>query len=97
MNTTNDYLQKLRAYKAAKASVYGISRIGIFGSVARGEHTEGSDIDVCVDLLHPSLYYMVHIKEELQQLFGCSVDIIRIRPEMDALLKRDIMKEGIYA
>ncbi len=97
MNTTNDYLQKLRAYKAAKASVYGISRIGIFGSVARGEHTEGSDIDVCVDLLHPSLYYMVHIKEELQQLFGCSVDIIRIRPEMDALLKRDIMKESIYA
>ena len=97
MNTTNDYLQKLRSYKAAKASVYGISRIGIFGSVARGEHTEGSDIDVCVDLLHPSLYYMVHIKEELQQLFGCSVDIIRIRPEMDALLKRDIMKEGIYA
>lgn len=97
MNTTNDYLQKLRAYKAAKASVYGISRIGIFGSVARGEHTEGSDIDVCVDLQHPSLYYMVHIKEELQQLFGCSVDIIRIRPEMDALLKRDIMKEGIYA
>lgn len=97
MNTTNDYLQKLRTYKAAKASVYGISRIGIFGSVARGEHTEGSDIDVCVDLLHPSLYYMVHIKEELQQLFGCSVDIIRIRPEMDALLKRDIMKEGIYA
>ena len=90
MNTTNDYLQKLRAYKAAKASVYGISRIGIFGSVARGEHTEGSDIDVCVDLQHPSLYYMVHIKEELQQLFGCSVDIIRIRPEMDELLKRSM-------
>lgn len=97
MNTTGEYLQKLKDYKASKASMYGISRIGIFGSVARGEHTEGSDIDICVDLLHPSLYYMVHIKDELQQLFGCSVDIVRIRPEMDALLKRDIMKEGIYA
>lgn len=97
MNTTNEYLQMLKTYKAAKASVYGISRIGIFGSVARGEHTEGSDVDICVDLQHPSLYYMVHIKEELQQLFGCSVDIVRIRPEMDALLKRDIMEGGIYA
>ena len=82
MKTTNEYLQALRSYKESKASVYGISRIGIFGSVARGEHTEGSDVDICVDLQH---------------LFGCSVDIIRIRPEMDALLKRDIMKEGIYA
>ena len=97
MKTTSEYLQALRLYKEAKASVYGISRIGIFGSVARGEHTEGSDVEICVDLQHPSLYYMVHIKEDLQQLFGCPVDIIRIRPEMDALLKRDIMKEGIYA
>ena len=96
MNTTNDYLQKLRAYKAAKASVYGISRIGIFGSVARGEHTEGSDIDVCVDLQHPSLYYMVHIKEELQQLFGCSVDVVRIREKMDSFFKEQIIKEVIY-
>ena len=40
---------------------------------------------------------MVHIKEELQQIFGNPVDVIRIRPEMDALLKRDILREGIYA
>ena len=97
MKTTSEYLQLLKAYKQAKAVQYGISRIGIFGSIARGEHSENSDVDICVDLKTPSLFYMVHIKEELQQLFGNPVDIIRIRPEMDALLKRDIMKEGIYA
>ena len=97
MKTTNEYLQLLKDNKAMKAMQYGISSIGIFGSVARGEHTEGSDVDICVDLNTPSLFYMVHIKEELQQLFGNPVDIIRIRPEMDALLKRDIMREGIYA
>ena len=97
MKTTSEYLQLLKDYKAMKAMQYGISSIGIFGSVARGEHTEGSDVDICVDLKTPSLFYMVHIKEELQQLFGNPVDIIRIRPEMDALLKRDIMREGIYA
>ena len=97
MKTTGEYLQLLRDYKATKAAQYGISRIGIFGSVARGEHTEDSDVDICVDLKTPSLFYMVHIKEELQQIFGNPVDIIRIRPEMDALLKRDILREGIYA
>ena len=97
MKTTGEYLQLLRDYKATKAAQYGISRIGIFGSVARGDHTEDSDVDICVDLKTPSLFYMVHIKEELQQIFGNPVDVIRIRPEMDALLKRDILREGIYA
>jgi len=96
MKTTSEYLQLLREYKALKAVQYGISRIGIFGSVARGEQTEESDVDVCVDLENPSLFNLVHIKEELQQLFGKTVDIIRIRPEMDALMKRDIMMEGLY-
>ena len=76
--------------------LYGILRIGIFGSVARGEHTEGSDVDICVDLKIPSLFSLVHIKEELCQLFGCEVDVVRMRQNMDALLKQDILKEGIY-
>lgn len=96
MKTTNEYLQLLREYKSLKAVQYGISRIGIFGSVARGEQTEDSDVDVCVDLKIPSLFNLVHIKEDLQQLFGKTVDVIRIRPEMDDLMKRDIMMEGLY-
>ena len=97
MKTTSEYLRLLKQFKDTKGATYGIQKIGLFGSVARGEHSENSDVDICVDLKTPSLFYMVHIKEELQQLFGNPVDIIRIRPEMDALLKRDIMKEGIYA
>ena len=96
MKTTNEYLQLLREYKSLKAVQYGISRIGIFGSVARGEQTEDSDVDVCVDLKIPSLFNLVHNKEDLQQLFGKTVDVIRIRPEMDDLMKRDIMMEGLY-
>ena len=83
-------------YKQTRGILYGISRIGIFGSVARGEQTEDSDVDVCVDLAVPNIFSLVHIKEELRQLFGCEVDVVRIRQNMDALLKRDIMEEGIY-
>ena len=96
MKTTKEYLQLLREYRTQKAVQYGISRIGIFGSVARGEQTEKSDVDICVDLKNPSLFILVHIKEDLQRLFGKTVDIIRIRPEMDDLMKRDIMTEGLY-
>lgn len=97
MKSRSEYIRILKSYKDSKADEYGICRIGIFGSVARNEHNDDSDIDICVELLYPSLFYLVHIKEELQQLFGVSVDIIRIKPEMDFLLKRDIMRDCIYA
>ena len=96
MRTAEEYLQILKDYKALKAVHYGIARVGIFGSVARGEQTEDSDVDICIDLTSPTLFKLVHIKEELQELFGCSVDIVRMRQEMDSLLRRNIMEEGIY-
>lgn len=97
MKTTSEYLQILKKFKISKAAQYGIIRIGIFGSVARGEQSEDSDVDICVDLATPSMFNLVHIKDDLQQLFGCSVDIVRLRQNMDALLLRNIIEEGVYA
>lgn len=96
MKTTQEYLRLLTDYKKSRGTLYGISRIGIFGSVTREEQTEDSDVDVCVDLERPSMFSLVHIKDELQQLFGCKVDIVRLRDNMDALLQRNINKEGVY-
>ena len=48
------------------ASKYSITRMGIFGSVARGEQTEESDVDICLETSKPSMFALVHIKEELQ-------------------------------
>lgn len=96
MKTKQEYLKLLSEYKQKRGLFYGISRICIFGSVARGEQTEDSDVDVCVDLEVPSIFSLVHIKEELRQLFGCDVDVVRFRQDMDTLLKHDIQEEGIY-
>ena len=46
MQCQNEYLHKLRQFKEEYSSEYGIERIGILGSVARGEQTENSDIDI---------------------------------------------------
>ena len=70
--------------------------IGIFGSVARGEQTENSDVDVYLETSKPNMFALVHIKEDLQSLFGCNVDIVRLRDQMDSLLRNRIEKEGIY-
>ena len=96
MKSPSEYINLLRDYMAKNASKYGITRMGIFGSVARGEQTEGSDVDVYLETSKPSMFALVHIKEDLQALFGCNVDIVRLRERMDTLLKSRIEKEGIY-
>lgn len=97
MKTTSEYITLLRKYMTENVSKYGIMRMGIFGSVARGEQTVESDVDVCVELQIPSMFSLVHIKEELQHLFGCAVDIVGLREDMDGILKQNIMEEGVYA
>lgn len=79
-----------------KASLYGITQMAIFGSVARGEQQEGSDIDICFEGKAPTLPTMVHIKNELENLFGCPVDLVRLRDKMDICLKSQILKDAIY-
>jgi len=97
MESTAEYMNILRDYMAKNASKYSIIRMGIFGSVARGEQTVESDVDVCVELQTPNMFSLVHIKEELQHLFGCAVDIVRLREDMDGILKQNIIEEGVYA
>lgn len=94
---TSFYTNLLTQYKERTSSKYGIKRIGIFGSVARGEQHEGSDVDVCVELKEPDVFVMVHIKEELEELFGVSVDLVRIRERMNPVLKKNIARDSIYA
>ena len=96
MRSTAEYITILRDYMTKNASKYSITRMGIFGSVARGEQTEDSDVDVYLETSQPNMFALVHIKEDLQSLFGCNVDIVRLRDPMDSFLRNRIEKEGIY-
>jgi len=89
-------LNLLAQYKKNNRDKYAIEKIGIFGSVARIEATDTSDIDICIKTKIPDLFMLVHIKEELQNLFDKSVDIVRVRDRMNPYLKRRIEKEAIY-
>ena len=95
MKTTSEYLQLLKQFKDTKGIAYGIKKIGLFGSVARGEHHEGSDVDVVYEG-EPNILLRSRMKRELENLFRCSIDIVRLREKMDSFFKEQIMKEVIY-
>jgi predicted nucleotidyltransferase len=60
---------------------YGIKRLEVFGSVARGEAQPGSDIDLLVTFrpeVHPGLDFFF-IQDQLEELLGSRVDLLTRR------------------
>jgi uncharacterized protein len=88
-------LVQLQAIKPELVKQYSISKIGIFGSVARNEGHDNSDIDVVVHM-QPNLLKRVRLKAELEEIFGREVDIIRYRESMNPFLKARIQQDAIY-
>ena len=62
------------------AAKYGARNVRVFGSVARGESDEASDIDLVVELLPGrSLFDLGGLQFELEQLLACRVDVVTER------------------
>ena len=93
----SEILDVLRKYKAKNSEKYGITRLGVFGSVARDETHPGSDIDIVIGMKKPDLFYMVHIKEDLEKECHQKVDIIHYRDTMNPFLKKRIDRDAVYA
>ena len=94
MKTTSEYLQLLKQFKDSKAMLYGIRKIGLFGSVARGEHKEGSDVDVVYEG-EPNILLRSRMKRELESLFECSVDLVRFRKQFENTLFGESIHEDL--
>jgi len=69
-------------------------RIGIFGSAARGENTEKSDIDILYQLKNAvGLLNIVRIKDSLEEKLNKKVDLVSekyIHPELKPYIMNDL-------
>jgi hypothetical protein len=70
--------------------------LGLFGSCARGEATSGSDLDFVVELEKKSFDAYMDLKDFLEKLFGCKVDLV-MKDAIKPRLREPILKETIYA
>ena len=88
----------LKKHDIAIKQKYGVKKIGVFGSFARGEGRKDSDIDVLVEFKDgfETFDNYMELKFFLEDLFGRKVDLVTIealRPQ----LKEDILKQVSYA
>lgn len=81
-------LRRLRESKRVLEREFPLRRMALFGSVARGEETEGSDVDILVDV-DPSIGLgFVTLAEKLEEVRGWDVDLVSRRALKQALWER---------
>jgi uncharacterized protein len=99
MTTKDQILSFIAQNKNVLKDKFHITEIGLFGSYARGEQSESSDIDLLVEFEDNTqdLYDLkLQIKDFFRNRFGIETDICRqkyIKPK----IKKTILKETVYA
>ncbi|RXA21202.1 nucleotidyltransferase [Methanosarcina sp. MSH10X1] len=93
-----DTILTLKEHEKFIRHKFGVKRIGIFGSFARGEEKESSDLDVLVVFEEGQKTFdnYMDLKFYLEDLFGREVDLVTekaLKPQ----LKDIIMKDVVYA
>ena len=79
MRTTQEILKLLERAKPELARRFGVRRLAIFGSYARGEQREESDVDILVEV-DPSIGLgFVDLAESIESLLGLRSEVVSRR------------------
>ena len=88
MNSRDNILEQLRTIKPALQQEFPLHRMALFGSWARNEQTERSDVDILVEV-DPSIgLRFVTLAERLESLLEQNVDLVSSRAVKPNLLKQ---------
>lgn len=87
--------KRLKEYMPLLEEKYHVKRIGFFGSYARNEQREDSDIDILVEFSKPVGFEFIDLKFYLEELFNRKVDLATVEA-LKPRIKEDILKEVIY-
>jgi predicted nucleotidyltransferase len=94
MKTRSDIIRLLEENRSAIKS-FGVTELGVFGSFARGEQTDTSDVDVLVDLKTETFGAYMSLLFYLENLFGRKVDLV-MKDTIKPLIKNRILRETVY-
>lgn len=95
MKTLADFKQILSQDKTLLREQYRVTRLGIFGSYARGEETPESDLDILIDYEQaPTLFQLVELRDYLSKQVGLKVDLVTkngLKPRMQARVLSEVV------
>jgi hypothetical protein len=86
----------LKDFKERHGAEYRLRALGYFGSYALNTATSESDVDIVFDTDAPNLFMTAMMKQDLEKLLGCPVDVLQLRGLTNSRLKARIEKEAVY-
>lgn len=89
-------INKLNELSGELKSRFTACKIGLFGSAVRGQLSEGSDIDILVELESETFDNYMDLKFFLEETFGCPIDLV-LTNTIKPAIKPHIDREVIYA
>ena len=95
MPTSREIIDLL-AKQRQELRALGVRRLALFGSAARDEATENSDLDFVVELERRTFDGYMDVKEFLERLFQKPIDLV-VSEALKPQLKSHILQEAIYA
>jgi len=87
MQTLGEIKENLTALKSKLSEDFAVERIGVFGSFARNEQNDDSDIDIIVEFSRPVGYEFFRLQRFLEERLGRKIDLATT-----AMLKQRIRK-----
>ena len=90
-------IESLRNEKEYLSAKFGVEEIGVFGSYARGENTQESDVDILIKFKKPSFDALMETYFFLEKKLNLKVDIVTKHKNLSARFLAIIEKEIIYA
>ena len=91
-----DITRYIAEHKTEFEQKFGVKKIGLFGSYARDEAHYESDIDIVVVLEKPDLFFLIGVKQAIEEAFNKKVDVVRMRNNMNSFLRKRIERDVIY-
>lgn len=95
METPQEIESKIRAVKPYLRDEFGIEQIGYFGSFAKGDYREDSDLDVLVEFSRKIGWKFFDLKDYLESVIGRKIDLVTER-SLKKQWKQDILKQVRY-
>ncbi|WP_294950898.1 nucleotidyltransferase domain-containing protein [Sulfurovum sp.] len=94
--TKKDILQTLQQQENFMKKEFGVEKIGLFGSYAKGKQTESSDIDFYVEFRKKTFDNLAGLWVYLETLFHKKVDILHKHSNSNSVILNSIQKEVVY-
>ena len=94
MKTRREIIELLEGHRD-EIKKFGVRKIGIFGSVARGEETEHSDVDVLVELDRETFDSYMGLLFFLEELFERKVDLV-MKGAIKPAIRENVLSETVY-